>query len=84
MNPRHLCDILNRRTKLWCHPYSSDVRNLRHFPPVVLPSNACMEIPHAHAYVFSCFLLMGVFAEIVILLVLWVSVHQTPLLRETL
>jgi hypothetical protein len=41
-----------------------------------------MKIPHDHAYVFSCLLLMGMFAEIVIL-VLWVSVYQTPLLRET-
>jgi hypothetical protein len=41
-----------------------------------------MAIPHAHAYVFSCFLLMGRFTDIVIL-VLWVGVYQTPLLRET-
>jgi hypothetical protein len=42
-----------------------------------------MVIPHDHANVLSCFLLIGMFTEIVIL-VLWVSVYQTPLLTEVI
>jgi hypothetical protein len=58
----------------------SGVRNLRQSTLVVLPLNACLAIPHAHAYVFSRFLLVSIFKESGIL-VRWLTVYQTPLSR---